>query len=190
MRLFSGTFAKYDPINAPKAPEINGVVAGKTHRTGFDYDVYVGNGNNLFNSYCTDQNPVPGFISTYPGEEAAYLKCGDLYNDTKTANYLLAHPDLKYINTNTVDMLNIAGTLKQNNGVFPFLYGRILFNGRYYSGKVHAGNGAFIMRFNTADGEKNATTNFDVLTCTPPTTEIETTTPNFAPCGNFKIILN
>jgi hypothetical protein len=54
-----------------------------------------------------------------------------LYLDTNTAYYLVRHENMKFITTNSTEMMNLQGAIRINIGnALPFLIGR-MFNLTY-----------------------------------------------------------
>lgn len=94
------------------------------------------------------------------------MGCDDWdFLDNSTAFYLVKHQDLKWVSTNTTAMLNVPGTLSVSNPTFKFLFGRVMYEGRYYLGKLAAGQSDFNMYIETTSGYKEFSTGFEVLTC-------------------------
>jgi hypothetical protein len=127
--------------------------------------LYVGYGDNSFNSpsyhSCYSEDLIPCHIITTKGQRGCYIPNGNF--DNQTAFYLQSHPNLKWIKTNTVDMMKLPGTLKIV-GIhgFRFMFGRALYDGQYQLGKVYAGGG--IYTFVTINFGRNIDS-FEVLTC-------------------------
>lgn len=88
------------------------------------------------------------------------------YLDNTTSFYLLNHPSLTWVSTNSSAMMNLPNTIKLNMaGAWPYFYGRALHNGAYRVGKVHAGGGFFGLWIWTGSGETSFSSGFEVLTC-------------------------
>lgn len=138
--------------------------AGGVSTKDFNRFEYVGYDNST-GSGCAGISPVPGYILTSPASDAGvYITCT---NDFKASNgfYLLEHPNLKWVPSDTTEMMSLPGTL-MINPVKPYMFGRILYKGNYHIGKLHAGGGAYGLWLNTPfDGQLSFTTNFEVLTC-------------------------
>lgn len=86
--------------------------------------------------------------------------------DNKTSFYLLNHPSLTWVATNNTDMMTLPNTLKLNaGGSWPYFYGRVMYNGSYRVGKLHAGGGAFGFWVWIEPVQFSSTSGFEVLTC-------------------------
>ena len=94
---------------------------------------------------------------------------GEVY-DKNSAYYLRNHTNLHWVSANIITMLQIPNAVTVNGGLWPFMFGRTLINGRYLLGKVHTGNGAFGFFTFTIDGEAYMTANYEVLACKIPST--------------------
>lgn len=102
------------------------------------------------------------------------MVCTYDYKALYNGHFLLKHPNLKWVPTNTSAMMSLPGTL-MINPVRPFMFGRIVYKGNYHIGKLHAGGGAYGLWLNTpVDGQLSFTTNFEVLTCFSNTTTTTT----------------
>lgn len=108
-------------------------------------------------------------ISTNPTAPGAYMTCydGDVYDKT-SAFFLANHPDLAWVPTNIISMFSIANPIKINGGLWPFMFGRVLINGRYSIGKIHAGNGAYGLYVRSSSGVLRFNYDYEVLTCNIP----------------------
>jgi hypothetical protein len=108
------------------------------------------------------------------------MSCGNgLRYDKITAYYLLDHPDLAWVSTNSSEMLKVPNAIILNGTsglLWPFMFGRTFFNGQWTLGKAHVGNNAFLLNFWGNNIEQRYFDNFQVLTCTPQTNG-QTTTP-------------
>jgi hypothetical protein len=108
------------------------------------------------------------------------MSCGTgVRYDKITAYYLLDHPDLAWVSTNSSEMLKVPNAIILNGTsglLWPFMFGRTFFNGQWTLGKVHVGNNAFLLNFWGNNTEQRYFDNFQVLTCTPQTNG-QTTTP-------------
>lgn len=166
MFFFAGTFVKYDPVRNIDAPKFNGFAGGLFY--GDKSVEYVAYGNFSSTSGCAFQNPSPGYIRTVSGNAGLYLACGQ-QEEFIPGNgfYLLKHPNLLWVNSNITTMTSLPGALKVNNNETPFMYGRIMYSGYYYVGKLHSGSGACQLYIETATGCKHFATGFQVLTCSP-----------------------
>lgn len=127
---------------------------------------YVGYGNA---TSCRNQAPCPAVISTNPTAPGAYMTCsfGNVYDRT-SAYFLANHPDLAWVPTNIISMFSVANPIKINGGLWPFMFGRVLINGRYSIGKIHAGNGAYGLYVQGSSGELLFKYDYEVLTCNIP----------------------
>lgn len=123
---------------------------------------YVGYGT--FSGYCTVENPCPGGIQLTP-TPGAYVTCANIPSvDSKSAYYLLNHPNLNWVRSNASNTIarNIPGGITITGNTYTFYFGRILYNGLYRLGKVHAVNGKMFLE---VAGTENTYTCYDVLTC-------------------------
>lgn len=172
-----GIFKKYDPINDRSAPEREGVLGGIGYRD--KVYQYVGYGNNDFGWACAGQNPCPGYITVNNPNAGVYMSCHTgLKFDNLDGYYLLDHPNLEWVATNSSEMLNVPNAIILNgtNGLlWPFMFGRTIYQGEYTLGKAHIGNNAFLLNFYGDNGEERYFTNFEVLTCNPRPENTSTT---------------
>lgn len=161
--LLSGTFVPYDPIKDIDGPKNKGFAGGNFY--GDNSTEYVAYGNFSASSSCVFQNPSPGYIRTVPLIAGVYLACGnaDEYSST-TGFYLSAHPNLKWVLSNVTEMFKLPTALKLNRQN-PFMFGRILYQGYQYVGKLHASGDSGMIFIETATGVKSFTNGFEVLTC-------------------------
>lgn len=153
----------YDAVNAANAPEVDGFAGGFLYGT--NQTQYIGYGD--FTGICAVSNPNPGHILISPNP-GIFSICFNEYNFNRSGYYLLNHPDLLWVDTTVLTMLDVPGVIKQDvNPIWSFLYGRIFYEGRYVVGKLHAGSGVFKMYMRTNTELKEFITGFQVLTCTP-----------------------
>jgi hypothetical protein len=159
-----GKFISYNPMRAPKAPEKDGFVAG----TYFDGGkLYAGTGKT---TQCPGQPIMPARIATsFP---AAYMDClGREMIDYRTASYVQAHADLKWVATNTSKMMNVSNAVVLKGVSYNFFIGRVNLTdlrGKKYQtvSKVHCGNGTNGMFYwSPFKGEVYTTSGFEILTC-------------------------
>lgn len=125
---------------------------------------------------------MPGAILTNerPG---AHLMCHNTrYYDKGSSFYLLNHPNLKWVATDSIATRSLPGTIRTSSDTYPFYFGRIFHEGAYRLGKVHAGTKSDQIYIETSTQETGFRKNFEVLTCeniiktTEATTTEETTT--------------
>ena len=88
------------------------------------------------------QNPCPGRMCDVPGKAGGYFGLGVINYKTTGNSYLLNHPNLMWVKTNTTHMRSVASPLKMS-APWVFFYGRLVQGNVTYLGKVHAGNGYF-----------------------------------------------
>lgn len=151
----------YDTVNNPNGPAMNGFAAGiymKDNSTQF-----VGYGHYPSTSPLFVTSPSSTFILLNP--PGALMSGGNGTLDNTKAFYLLNHPSLTWILTNQTEMMNLPNTIKLNLGTYPYFFGRVMYNGSYRVGKVHAGNGAFGLWIQLVTNEIRISDLFEVLTC-------------------------
>lgn len=183
--------------NLLRRPDIYGF------RGGTEYDgspTYVGYGNN---DDCTPkQNPCPGYIllnTEFPSVRMTCSSFNGMTFDSKDSHYLLNHPNLKWVNTNISDLMNIDDALTIESQYWKFMFGRILFRGEYRLGKVQLNNykrnkmGLYISQSNF--DVLYFPTGFQVLTCSDSHVNEKTSCSNGGigencqlPCGNISKI--
>lgn len=162
----------YDPVNAVSAPEVDGFQGGVYYADNVTKE-FVGYGDG---SSCANQNPVGCYIRTVNGP-GCYISCGGPERfDNLTAKYLLNHPQLTWVPTNTTAMRTLPNVLQISGNGWIFFFGRILYQGYYQVGKLHAGPGTFTLYIQEPSGATSYSTEFEVLTCAPVTTTTSTTT--------------
>lgn len=169
-----GTFVPYDPVNAVSAPEVNGFQGG-VH--------YADNVTKQFVAYCdgtpcSNQNPVSCCLRLVNGP-GCYVTCGGgLKFDNKSVKYLLNHPQLTWVKTDTTAMQSLPNVLQVSGNGGIFFFGRVLYQGNYQVGKTHAGPPAvgYMFYFEGPSGPIAYSNGFEVLTCAPVTTTTSTTT--------------
>ena len=77
------------------------------------------------------------------GKAGGYFGVYTVYHKTTGNFFLLNHPNLKWVTTNRVDMMNVSLPVTVIGGGSPFFFGRLVQGNITYLGKVHAGAGAF-----------------------------------------------
>jgi hypothetical protein len=166
MIKLSGTFALYDPVNNPKAPEFDGFEGGVSYKDNLTKQ-YVGYGGP-----CGGYNTVPGFIDTTaanPGCLITACEGGDVF-DNKTAFYLLSHPNLTWIKTDIKNTLKIFDAVKIYWGSRPtFMFGRIKVANFYRFGFIWSQDqdqNMFI--FKSQNGNAVTSSEFEILSCSSP----------------------
>lgn len=162
--LFAGTFSPYEPLKAANAPEILGFAGGVYF--GDNSTEYIGYGSYPAGSVCNGQSPSPGFILTKSSAPGAYIPCNNANEiDSTTAFYINNHPLLKWVPSGSIATVSSQGLIKINGSAGTSMFGRVLFEGRYYVGKVEVNNNLMTLWFVTSDGEKGFRSGFDILTC-------------------------
>ena len=155
----------YDVQYGISDPDLYGVAGGVSYKD-FKTPQFVGYGN-FTTPRCQIQNPGAGYILTKPASEAgAYFPCVQDYHSLVNVHYLLRHSNLKWIPTDSSAMMSVPGVITIGSDV-PFFFGRVLLDGNYHIGKVHAGAGAFGIWLNAANGALDFTSNYEILTCQP-----------------------
>lgn len=103
--------------------------------------------------------------------------------DNKTAFFLVRHPDMQYVPTNSSLMINIPGIIRVDLGsTNPFAFGRKFNGSNVLIGKIHCGNGLFGFYFSTGSAELVYGSDYEVLTC--PCTNVDPGTPIPSACWN------
>lgn len=155
---------RYESSKNISAPAIAGFQGGMSWKD--NSAEYVGYGNA---SSCGNQAPCPAVISTNPTAPGAYMTCstGEVYDGT-SAYFLANHPDLTWVPTNIISMFSVANPVKINGGLWPFMFGRVLINGRYSIGKIYAGNGVYGLYVQSSSGSIYYKSDYEVLTCNIP----------------------
>lgn len=153
----------YDTTNDFKAPETKGFAGGTFY--GDNSTTYVG--YTIYNaSPCSWENNVrvPGYILTNSSAAGVYVQCWTFDVKQTTNNfYLLNHPNLKWIPTNSSNMLNLTSSVKIP-GFNDFLFGRIQHEGIYYLGKLQISHKKLYIT--TKTDSKSFDSGVEVLTCT------------------------
>lgn len=159
---FLGTFVAYDTVNNINGPAVNGFAAGIYYKD--NSTEYVGYGS-FSTGICVSSSPSPGPVLINP--PGAMMTCTSDTYDNNTSFYLLNHPSLTWVASNPSAMLTLPNTIKFNKSPYPFLFGRVFYNGAYQIGKIHAGNGLYGLYLGSASGVQSFTGSsvFEVLTC-------------------------
>lgn len=100
----------------------------------------------------------------------ARLRCGlNDHIDNESAYYLLNHPKLRWVPTNSTKLMEVPNTIKLDGGEhFKFMFGRVFYDGAFRVGKLHAGPNAFNIWIEDKKGEESGfAQEFQVLTCAP-----------------------
>lgn len=123
---------------------------------------------------CGDEDPVPCYFYPSQLKQFCFSPCFTNYNRTRAVFYfLLAHPNLEWVQTNRIQMLSIPNTLKLN-GTYQFLFGRIFQHGEYTFGKVYTTSRR--LGFWNSPRSENSPIPFEVLRCRPDKEKITTST--------------
>jgi hypothetical protein len=101
-------------------------------------DAFVGYGDN---SGCNSQNPCPGLLINNPIKPGGFYGCGSVTYRKAGNFYLLNHPDLKWLSTNSTHISTLTTTISVNSGQRLFNYGRFMENGVPYLGKACTNDG-------------------------------------------------
>lgn len=126
---------------------------------------YIGYGSFPKPTICNDKNQIMASGPILLSPPGAHLVCGKVNIDRTSAYYLRDHAKLKWVATNSTELLKVPGTLKLDGGKhFQFMFGRVSQGGAYRVGKLHAGPNDFGLWYEKNNGE-SATNYFDVLTC-------------------------
>jgi hypothetical protein len=91
-------------------------------------------------------------------------------------------------------MMKVSDTLKITGGGYPFMFGRVKYNGNYQIGKVHAGAGINALAIQGTDGMIEYEDSFEVLKCENLDDSVTSTTmssknfndPNLNECGSIR----
>jgi hypothetical protein len=105
------------------------------------------------------------------------MSCGTgLRFDNTNAYYLLNHPNLDWVDTNTTEMTKIPDVIwLARYQQLPFMVGRTIYKGEWTLGKAHAGATFFLFNFWDGAIEPRYYTNYQVLVCRPKVANSVTT---------------
>jgi hypothetical protein len=165
---------RYDPINDPFGPEINGFEAGVNFDDGITKQ-YVGYG------YATGggstQDKCPGYLNVRNKPKGCYMTISHVLSfDNQTVYYLANHSDLEWVLSNITSMQTLQGAVAVTGSGYPFLFGRIKFKEFYQLGKAHNGNIGYRFHIHDQNHSLSYDTGFEIVRCKPLTTTTSTTT--------------
>lgn len=118
--------------------------------------------------YGDSCNPRLKYMPCYinPDDIGCYSSCGREVYTQSNVYFLNSHPNLKWIETDVEQMINIRNTIKlPTRNSFPFMYGRTLYDGKYRFGMIVAVGGTYEFQFLTQEGVLSKTSGFEILTC-------------------------
>jgi hypothetical protein len=159
--FFSGTFKVYNPTVDITELSTYGFSGGT-----FDNRTwYVGYGDN---SPCSGQIACPGLLTDDPTKPGAYFSCVTTNYQRDNNYYLLDHPNLEWVLTNSTDMMTLTGAIPIMNAAYRNFFGRYVVNGVSHQCKVFTANyqpylGCYYIKTLTSYGLLH--TDFEVLTC-------------------------
>lgn len=118
---------------------------------------------------CGGQIEVPCNIETTTSKKGCYFSCNTERVDNKTSYFLVRHPNLIWIPTDSNRVNSITDTIKINGGKNPLMFGRVMYKGNYQLGKVHAQSGRYRLTIQGQGGEISFINGFEVLSCSAMT---------------------
>jgi len=155
-----GTFVAFDPDQQDLVMQ-HGFSAGKFSDWS---EAYVGH---AINAACKNEYNCPARLSVTGSRQGAFMACQNEHHDTVGMRFLLNHPDLKWIRTNTNDLFSIPKLVKvKSTHIYTFHIGRINLtrsDGSTYTvvSKVYGNN---VLSYSLGQGHTEVS-NPEVLSC-------------------------
>lgn len=158
--MYLGTFQPYDIDNNPTAPKTKGFLGGISLKDNVTKQ-YVGYGPSCNRKYAN----MPCYILTTNASKGCYVSCEKEVRQSKSIFYLKSHEKLNWKETNVNTMINVKGTIKFSSKGFPFMFGRIMSEGNYRLGIIHAMDGFYQFEVQGSNNTLTYTEGFEILTC-------------------------